>query len=303
MIWQNYTEKKRVGSKGRSRMFMDHKVVVITGAASGLGLELTKSCLQRKMCVVMADIAVSALSEQVHALSALPDAQVLGVVCDVTDTQSLQHLVSETFDCFGHIDWLINNAGISGPIMPVWEQTPEQIQKVLDVNLFGAIQTTQAFLPYMFKQNHRSHVINISSVYGLCSGSFLSAYAMSKQALFAFSESLYFDLARLEKPVDVSVVCPSFVNTPLLANSPPQEESELHELFCKVMTHSRSVEDIAPHIISAIEKNIFYILPDQEVKTYCENRTQAIIMQKTPHRHDLEKMLTTLSKRVVLDEI
>jgi NAD(P)-dependent dehydrogenase (short-subunit alcohol dehydrogenase family) len=284
-------------------MFMDQKVVVITGAASGLGLALTKCCLQRKMCVVMADIASEALFAQVALLSADLQARILAVVCDVTDSNSVKNLVSATFDYFGRVDWLINNAGIIGQLLPIWKQTFDQIQQVMDVNLFGAIHCSQAFLPRMFEQNHRSHIINMSSVYGLCSSSFLSSYVMSKQALLAFSESLYFDLQRLKKPVDVSVVCPAFMNTALMTHSVPSAALGLHSIFCDLMSRSQPAEDIALQVIEAIEQQFFYVLPDNEVKKYCEDRTQAIISQQVPHKHNLERMFSTLSKRVMLDEI
>lgn len=279
------------------------KVVVITGAASGLGLALTKSCLQRKMCVVMADQASARLRTEAANLSSEYPEQVLAVLCDVRDRKSVDNLVFETLKNFKRVDWLINNAGIIGQLLPIWEQSVEQIQQVMDVNLLGAIHCSQAFLAEMFKQEHRSRIINMSSVYGLCSSSFLSTYAMSKQALVAFSESLYFDLQRLAKPVDVSVVCPAFMNTALLAHSEPTTSGGLHRVFSDLMSRSQPAEDIAARIVDALEEQLTYILPDTEVKRYCEERFQAIISQQAPYKHNLEKIFTTLSRRVMLDEI
>ncbi|KTD18564.1 oxidoreductase dehydrogenase, short chain [Legionella lansingensis] len=283
-------------------MESDQKVAVITGAASGIGLALAHMCLQRGMHVVMADNAVTILCDKVEQLSNQSQAEVLGVVCDVTKAESLRHLAKQTYEHFNRVDWLFNNAGISGHLAPIWELTNEHIRRVLDVNLHGVIHGIQAFLPFMFKQPHRSHIINMASLYGLCSGSQMSAYAMSKHAIVALSESLYFDLKRLEKPVDVSVVCPSFANTQLLKNSTPLHTDRLHYMVADLVARSRPAEDVAQHIIKEVESKTFYILPDREVKDYCEQRMQAIIEQQDPHHHSLEKIIASLSKRAMTSE-
>jgi len=282
-------------------MDSEKRVAVITGAASGIGLCLAKICLQRGMKVVMADNDVNTLCDQVEQLSNQND--LIGVVCDVSKAESLRNLTKQTMDRFHRVDWLFNNAGISGHMAPLWDLTTEHIQRVMDVNLYGVIHGIQAFLPYMFKQSHRSHIINVASFYGLCSGSQMSAYAMSKHALVALSESLHFDLQRLDKQVDISVACPSFASTQLLNNSMPLNGNKLHELMSDLISRSRPAEDVALHIINAVEKNIFYILPDREVKEYCEQRTQAIIDQTAPHRHSLEKIMSSLSKRAEVSTV
>jgi NAD(P)-dependent dehydrogenase (short-subunit alcohol dehydrogenase family) len=284
-------------AKDEKTIHSTRRVAVITGAASGIGLELAKVCLRKGMNVVMADNAITLLCDQVEQLSEQAHAEVLGVVCDVTKADSLKHLAKHTFDRFKRVDWLFNNAGVSGHLAPLWELTSEHIQNVMNVNLYGVIHGIQAFFPYLFKQQHRSHVINMASLYGLCSGSQMSAYAMSKHAIVALSESLYFDLQRLNKPVDVSVACPSFAKTQLLSNSTPLQSNVLHDMLSDLISRCRPPEDIAEHIIGELEKNTFYILPDKEVKDYCEQRAQAIVHQIPPHQHSLEKIIASLSKR------
>lgn len=286
--------------QGEFGMKPNKRVAVVTGAASGIGLALTKSCLEQGIHVVMADNDVASLCDKVEQLSEQKTADVLGVVCDVTKPASFRHLAKETYKQFNRVDWLFNNAGISGHLAPIWELTSEHIRKVMDVNLHGTINGIQAFLPLMFKQEHRAHIINIASFYGLCSGSQMAAYAMSKHALVALSESLYFDLQRLNKPVDVSLVCPSFVQTQLLNNSAPLHVDKLHLLMADLVARSRSAEDVANHIVREVEKKVFYILPDKEVKDYCEQRTKAIIEQTDPHKHSLEKIVSSLSARILV---
>ena len=274
-------------------------VAVITGAASGIGLALTKSCLQQGMHVVMADNAAVTLSERVAELNVDAQTEVLGFVCDVTRLNEVEQLAHQTFERFNRVDMLFNNAGISGQLAPLWELPNEHIRRVMDINLHGVIHGVQVFLPLMFKQQHRSHVVNMASLYGLCSGSQMAAYAMSKHAIVALSESLYFDLRRLNKPVDVSVVCPSFANTQLLANSSPTHTDKLHTMMSALIERSRPAEDVANHIMREISKKTFYILPDKEVKDYCEQRAKAIVEQRDPHEHNLERIIASLSARAL----
>jgi NAD(P)-dependent dehydrogenase (short-subunit alcohol dehydrogenase family) len=278
-------------------MIVTKKVAVVTGAASGIGLALVKACLRDGMHVVMADVANIALQEQAELLRASSQADILDVVCDVAKLDDVVALAKQTYEHFNHVDILINNAGISGQLAPFWELTNQHIRQVMDVNLYGVVHGLQVFLPLMFKQKQRSHIVNMASFYGLCSGSQMSAYAMSKHAIVALSESLYFDLKRLNKPIDLSVVCPSFANTPLLANSAPPSHDKLHSMVGDLMERSRPAEDVAACILREVKNNIFYILPDKEIKDYCEQRTNAIINQSVPHEHSVEKIIATLSRR------
>ena len=274
------------------------KVAIITGAASGIGFALAKACLLDDMHVVMADISESTLCDSVKELSELSQASILGVVCDVSKWEDVNQLAKQTVERFNRVDILINNAGISGHLAPLWELPKDHVRQVLDINLHGVLHGVQSFLPIMFKQNHRSQIVNIASVYGLCSGSQMAAYAMSKHAIVALSESLYFDLRRLDKPVDVSVVCPSFANTNLLLNSAPAHDDKLHHMVSDLMARCRPADDVADCILREVKNKTFYILPDKEVKDYCMQRTQAIIDQSMPNAHSLEKIIASLSKRV-----
>lgn len=275
----------------------ERKLAVITGAASGIGLALVKECIAQAMDVVMVDNADHILAEQVSQVKKSAVTEVIGFTCDVAQVSEVQQLAQQVFHQFERVDLLINNAGISGQLAPIWQMPLEQVHRVLDVNLYGVIHGVQAFLPRMLQQQGRSQLVNMASVYGLCSGSQMSAYAMSKHAVVALSESLYFDLQRMALPVDVSVVCPSFVDTRLLVNSKPSEANKLHDLLTSMVSHSRSAEAVAAAIMREIIQKKFYILPDKEVKNYCEARVEAIVAQNPPSEHSLEKVIAALSLR------
>lgn len=275
-------------------MDSNRKVVVITGAASGIGLAFTKACLQNDMNVVMADKAVTPLCDQVELLAGECAGDVYGVVTDVASIESMTQLAKQTMDHFGRIDWLFNNAGISGRLAPVWQLPLAHIRTIMDVNLHGIIHGIQAFIPLMLKQPNPCKIINMSSMYGMFSGSHLGAYAMSKSAIVALSESLYFDLKRMNHSISVSVVCPSFVNTDLFDNSAPVHHDPIHEKLSQLLANSRSAEEVAGDIFNSVLDGQFYIFPDPDVKLHSEDRMKAILMNSVPHSNAIEMLVGQL---------
>ena len=104
--------------------------------------------------------------------------------------------------------------------------------------------------------------------------------------------SLYFDLKRLEKPVDISVVFPSFTDTSLLSNPSNIEDNPSFQQASKsLLSHSRPAADVANHIVNQAEQKQFYILPDKEVKDYCEQRTKNLLLQENPDLNNIEKLM------------
>lgn len=279
------------------------RVVVVTGAASGLGLALVEICLQRSMNVALVDINEEKLSEVIEYLSAKYTTKILGFACDVTKIQSMQRVARNIWDHFKRVDWLINNAGIFSQLAPIWELENNHIQSVLDVNLFGVINGIKSFFSYLINQNNPSSILNIASFYGLCSGSHVAPYAISKHAIIALSESLHFDLQRIKQSVSVSVACPSFINTGLLNASELQSQQPSLQLeFSRLMTQARPAIDIAESIINQLDHRIFYILPDKEVKNYCQQYTDALVNQQMPAVHGVEKLMGSLINRHSLNK-
>lgn len=272
------------------------KVAVITGAANGIGLALSQVNLQRGNTVVMVDKDQVKLKHEAEQLLTIFPEKILEVPCDVTQPNDIARLAQHVKSKLGRIDWIYNNAGIIGELNPVWDLCPEHIQKVMDVNLYGMIHMIQAFIPFLFQQTFHSHIINIASLYALCTGSQTAAYAMSKHAVLALSESLHFDLIRMKKPVNVSVVFPSFTDTSLLTHQ-ANANSSFHEALKSLLSHSRPALDIAEHIVHEVEHKKFYIFPDKEVKGYCEDRAKAMILQENPHVTNIEKLMGALIRR------
>lgn len=267
------------------------KVVVITGGASGIGLALSEIYLQSGFQVLVLDKNQKALSDLQHK-----HPEIHSFYCDVTSKQALEVIAKDLFQRYGKLDLIYNNAGIMGELKPVWELDLETLRQTMDVNLFGMVNLIQAFMPYLLEQKSPAHLINMASMYALCAGTQVAGYAMSKHAVLALSESLYFDLKCLEKQVDVSVVFPSFTDTALLTKT-DSSASPLEESLQALLAHSRPAMDVAQHIVQEVEKKRFYILPDKEVKSYCEERNQAIILQEPPHQHNIDKLISSLLRR------
>ena len=271
-------------------------VAVITGAANGIGLALSLVHLQRGNSVVMVDKDNNKLTQEAQKLTKEYPGKILAIPCDVTQADEVKHLAQRVEKELGRIDWLYNNAGIIGQLAPIWELDSKYIEQVINVNVHGMIHVIQAFTPFLFKQTFQSHIINMASLYALCSGSQTAPYAMSKHAVLALSESLYFDLTRLNKPINVSVVFPSFTDTGLLSQAPDVNPS-FHGALQSLLSHSRPAQDIAQHIVQEVEEKKFYIFPDREVKGYCEERVNAMLLQENPHITNVEKLMGALLKR------
>lgn len=271
------------------------KVVLITGAANGIGLALSIVCLQKGMIVVMADKDQHKLTYEAQQLAKQFPQQIFNCICDVTKIESVKNLAEFIQTKLERIDWIFNNAGIIGTLAPAWELEYQQVQQVIDVNIHGMLLIIKTFFPILFKQDFRAHLINMASLYGLCSGSHVASYTMSKHAVLALSESLYFDLKRMEKPIDISVVCPSFTDTALLSTT--NDGSAFHNSLNSLLAHSRPAFEMAENIVQQVEQKKFYILPDEEVRTYAKQRVQAILEQENPHVNEVEQLMSSLLRR------
>ena len=184
-----------------SKIEGDKKVVLITGASSGIGLSTAKYLAKKDYIVYGAVRNLSSLDTNIKNLHF--------ETLDVTDIQSIQKTVSKIISKEGRIDVLINNAGyaLGGSLETL---SMDDIKNQMDVNFFGAIRMCQEVLPHM-RKNQRGHIINISSeqgVYGLPYG---SLYSASKAALESVSESLSIEL--LPWNIKVSIVEPGQVGT------------------------------------------------------------------------------------------
>ncbi|HEX9208844.1 MAG TPA: SDR family oxidoreductase [Steroidobacteraceae bacterium] len=187
--------------------------VMVSGAAGGLGRALAECFARAGSRVVLLDRDVAAVAATGRDLSAAGH-DVLALPCDVTDPAACAAAVATTIDRYGRIDAVINNAGITHRSAFAATQT-EVLRRVMEVNLFGAINLTRAALPSL--KSARGLLVAISSVAGYTPLIARTGYAASKHAVHGFFESLRTEVAA--DGIGVMLVCPSFIATGIEKNA------------------------------------------------------------------------------------
>ncbi|MEZ6132155.1 MAG: SDR family oxidoreductase [Planctomycetaceae bacterium] len=187
------------------------KVVVITGASSGLG-EATARLLSAEGATV---VLAARRAERIEALAAElagKGGKALAVTTDVTNRQQVQDLVDKAVEAFGRIDVMLNNAGLM-PLAPLEDLKTDEWDQMIDVNFKGVLNGIAAALPHM-KEQKSGHFINVSSVYGHKLGPAATVYCATKFAVRALSEGLRQEV----KPYNIrtTVISPGAVATELL---------------------------------------------------------------------------------------
>ncbi len=188
---------------------LDSRVVVVTGAAGGLGRELCVAFAARGARIAALDVDQPAL-ERLQRELALPE--LLALRCDLSDQQQCSAALAEVVQRWGGIDVLVNNAGISH--RSLFAQTdPAVIRRVMEVNFFGAVNATHAALPALLERH--GTVVAISSVAGFAPLAARSGYAASKHALHGLFETIRAEYG--DRGLDVLLVCPGFIATAIAA--------------------------------------------------------------------------------------
>ncbi len=187
------------------------KVVIITGAAGGIGEAAARRLAADGMRLVLGDCRV----ERLAALAEELPGGVVYVHADVSNRQDVERLAAEAMHHFGRIDVLVNNAGIA-TLAPLEAGNPEDWDRMIDVNLKGTLFAIKAVLPIMLRQNS-GHIINVSSIAGRVAVPGAAVYGATKAALDALSEGLRKETAGRIK---VTVLAPGGVETNLVAARP-----------------------------------------------------------------------------------
>jgi short-subunit dehydrogenase len=190
------------------------KTIAITGAARGIGHATAKALLARGARVVIGDRDVAVLEAAVHELAR--HGQVTGHPLDVTDRESFATFLDKArTDGSGHVDVLINNAGVM-PVGPFLDQSETTIRSAIEVNFYGVLTGCQLVLPEMVRRR-AGHVVNVASLAGVVALPGQVLYAGTKFAVVGLSTALADEFA--PHGVEVSVIMPTFTNTELIAGT------------------------------------------------------------------------------------
>jgi len=226
---------------------MKNKVVIITGASSGIGRACAMDYASKGNKVIIAARNASKLNAVADEIKVVNE-QVLAVQCDVSIQKDCEKLINETILKFGKIDVLINNAGIS--MRAIFNDLEiDVIKKVMDINFWGTVYCTKYALPHLLKS--KGSVVGVSSIAGYIGLPARTGYSASKYAMQGFLDALRTE--NLKTGLHVMIACPGFTasnirNSALSADGSSQGETPRDE--SKMMT----AEEVAAHIINGIVK-------------------------------------------------
>jgi NADP-dependent 3-hydroxy acid dehydrogenase YdfG len=242
------------------------KVAVVTGAGSGIGQELALELARSGAKLAISDVDMEGLSRSEERLRDT-GASVKVDRLDVTDRQRFLAYADEVRDHFGVVNHIYNNAGIAFT-GNVEMSRFNDMERVMDVNYWGVVHGTKAFLPHLIASGD-GHVINVSSLWGIFSAPGQSAYNASKFAVRGFTEALRQELMLAGYPVKVTVVYPAGIKTAIARNATAAEgldKNELAELFDKRVARE-SPDRTAQVILNGVRKSKGRLLVGPGAKT------------------------------------
>ena len=239
------------------------KLVIVTGAASGIGRATAQTAAERGARVVLTDI--SPLDETIATIQAAGGEVAHAKSLDITDVDAVMTFAQEVHDSHGSVDVVMNVAGISawGTVSALEHR---HWRSMVEVNLMGPIHIIEAFVPAMVDAGRGGHLVNVSSAAGLIGMPWHAAYSASKFGLRGVSEVLRFDLRR--HGIRVSLVCPGGVDTGLTETIEVAGVDKGSKAFRKAQAHfkKRAVtpDHAARAILRGVKRNryLVYTSPD-----------------------------------------
>ena len=287
---------------------IDGAVAVVTGGAGGIGKGIVRALLAKGATVVIADVEESALDAAVTQMTGL--GAVEGVLCDVSDFDSVVALADQVFAVHGHCNLLFNNAGVgAGGGGRAWDHEPNDWKWCFGVNVFGTANGVMAFVPRMIESGQPGQVVNTSSGDGgFAPVPMASVYASSKAAVSCLTEALHHQLVTDGTRLGASVFYPSggLMNTGLFnshRNRPPELERILRparrssmtfdELKARLEAAGRDVtvadlDDLGRFVVAGAADRRYVIARDlADTVDLLHRRAEAIGRFEVPPHHDM----------------
>ncbi|MCR9227389.1 MAG: SDR family oxidoreductase [Flavobacteriaceae bacterium] len=203
---------------------MKDKVIIITGAAMGLGLATAEYLAKKRAKLVLVDYNGEVLEGAVKKLKGInADIEILTIEADVSNEEAVKNYVDQTVETFGRIDGFYNNAGIEGKQAPLTEYDQEMFKKVIDINLMGVYYGLRYVIPVMQKQNY-GKIVNVASVGGIRGVANQTAYVASKHAVSGMTKNAALEYGR--DGILTNAIAPGAILTPMVAEAFKQVNPE-----------------------------------------------------------------------------
>ncbi len=274
------------------------RTAVITGAASGLGLEASRIAAREGMRLVMADVQGEVLERAAAEIRAASGAEVLAFRLDVAQAGEVEALAAATLAHFGAPHLVFNNAGVAVGGL-VWEHSASDWAWCLGVNVMGVAHGVRVFVPPMLAAAkadpaYEGHVVNTASMAGLVNAPNMGAYNVSKHAVVSLTETLYQDLALVTDQIAASVLCPFFVPTGIStshrhrpADAPPAaataSQRAAQAMIGKAVASGKvSAAEVAAKVFDALRDKRFYIYSHPHALASVQARLDDVLQARNP---------------------
>ncbi len=231
------------------------KTVVITGAASGIGKELSSLFIAAGATVVLFDINRQNLETTANELTDEYNKKIYSMQVDVTDYDGFKQAVNEVVEKIGPVDIFINNAGIgiSGEFI---DNSAQEIDSITSVNYLGMVYGSHIILQH-FRERGQGHLVNVASVAGFQGFPRMSLYCGTKAGIITFSQGIRFELKKLG--IDISLALPSTTDTPMIMDKLDGPDEQMPGVLMAIPMCKK--EDVALAIFNGIKKKKFMIFP------------------------------------------
>jgi short-subunit dehydrogenase len=242
-------------------MKVHNKVIVVTGGGNGIGRELVQNLLHKGAIVAAVDINEAGLQETVNLAGNKKDQLSIHIV-NITNKDAVEALPAQVIAKHGAVDGIINCAGIIQPFVRLKDLEYQAVERVLNVNLYGTLYMTLAFLPHFLKRPV-AHIANVSSMGGFLPVPGQTIYGASKAAVKLLTEGLHSEL--MDTNVKVTVIFPGAIGTNIAANSGVglnMDSAEASQSSIKMLEPSKAAEII----VNGIEKDRYRVLVGSDSK-------------------------------------
>jgi len=273
------------------------KTAVLTGGASGFGLECARIGASLGMNLVLVDVQKDALKTAHDEMQAL-GVQVMAKRVDVSNADDMQALAQDVKERFGAPHFVFNNAGVGAGGL-VWENTLQDWEWLLGVNLWGVVHGVRLFTPMMLEAakhdpDWQGHIVNTASMAGLLTPPNMGIYNVTKHAVVSLTETLFQDLNLVTDQLSASVLCPYFVPTGInqsernrpghLAAAQPTQSQLIGQAMSDKAVGSGKVSaaQVAQMVFDGIRLNQFYIYSHPKALGNAKTRFDAIVAGTNP---------------------